>query len=175
MLLISKDRCVSIGCFRYRLKSSSLLAFKSSRFFFSSVAVSSTLIEPLHTVYPLFSGQLVELPKLLVAPEHVTEDKDTDENLKLLLAPGSSLGSARPKASVVEKDGHLAIVKFPRKDDEYNTVLWEAIALVLGKKAGIVVAEGRIETVADKPVLLRRWSQTNPLLISNEHDRIERQ
>ncbi len=56
----------------------------------------------------------------------------------------------------MEKDGHLAIVKFPRKDDEYNTVLWEAIALVLAKKPSIVVAEGRIETVADKPVLLLR-------------------
>jgi serine/threonine-protein kinase HipA len=99
---------------------------------------------------------LVELPKLLVAAEHVMEDKDTDEDLKLLLAPGSSLGGARPKASVVEKNGHLAIAKFPRKDDEYNTVVWEAIALALAKKAGIIVAEGRIETVADKPVLLLR-------------------
>ena len=99
---------------------------------------------------------LVELPKLLVAAENVMEDKDTDEDLKLLLAPGSSLGGARPKASVVEKDGHLAIAKFPRKDDEYNTVAWEAVALALAKKAAIVVAEGRIETVADKPVLLLR-------------------
>ncbi|MGB9069295.1 MAG: hypothetical protein WCC21_12070 [Candidatus Acidiferrales bacterium] len=37
------------------------------------------------------------------------------------MAPGSSLGGARPKASVIEKDGHLAIVKFPRKDDEKET------------------------------------------------------
>src|SRR5262245_36408572 len=99
---------------------------------------------------------LVELPKLLVAAEHVMDGKDTDEDLKLLLAPGSSLGGARPKASVVEKDGHLAIAKFPRQDDEYNTVVWEAIALALARKAGIVVAEGRIETVADKTVLLLR-------------------
>jgi serine/threonine-protein kinase HipA len=99
---------------------------------------------------------LVELPKLLAAAEHFMEDKDTDEDLKLLLAPGSSLGGARPKASVVEKDGHLAIAKFPRKDDEYNIVAWEAIALTLAKKAGIAVAEGRVETIADKPVILLR-------------------
>lgn len=66
---------------------------------------------------------LVELPKLLSAAEHVMEEKDTEEDLRLLFAPGSSLGGARPKASVIEKDGHLAIAKFPRKDDEINTVV----------------------------------------------------
>jgi hypothetical protein len=45
---------------------------------------------------------LVELPKLLSAAEHVIEDKDTDEDLRLLFAPGASLGGAGPKASVWE-------------------------------------------------------------------------
>jgi serine/threonine-protein kinase HipA len=99
---------------------------------------------------------LVELPKLLAAAEHVMEDKDTEEDLRLLFAPGSSLGGARPKASVIEKDGQLAIAKFPRRDDEVNTVVWEAVALALAKKAGIAVPVGRIETVANKPVLLLR-------------------
>ncbi|HEV2349300.1 MAG TPA: HipA domain-containing protein [Terriglobia bacterium] len=99
---------------------------------------------------------LVELPKLLSAAEHVMEDKDTEEDLRLLFAPGSSLGGARPKASVIENDGHLAIAKFPRKDDEINTVVWEAVALALAEKSGIAVPTGRIETVADTPVLLLR-------------------
>jgi len=99
---------------------------------------------------------LVELPKLLSAAEHVMEEKDSDEDLQFLFAPGSSLGGARPKASVLEKDGHLAIAKFPRKDDEINTVVWEAVALNLAKKAGIDVPESRVETVANKPVLLIR-------------------
>jgi len=43
---------------------------------------------------------LIELPKLLSAAEHVMEEKDTEEELGLLFAPGSSLGGARPKASV---------------------------------------------------------------------------
>jgi serine/threonine-protein kinase HipA len=97
---------------------------------------------------------VVELPELLSAAEHVMEGKDTEEDLRLLFAPGSSLGGARPKASVIEKDGHLAIAKFPRKDDEINTVLWEAVALALAKKAGIPVAAGRVEQIAKKPVLL---------------------
>ena len=99
---------------------------------------------------------LVELPKLLSAAEHVMEETDTEEDLRLLFAPGSSLGGARPKASVIEKDGHLAIAKFPRRDDEINTVAWEAVALTLARKAGIAVPAARVETVANKPVLLLR-------------------
>jgi serine/threonine-protein kinase HipA len=99
---------------------------------------------------------LVELPELLSAVEHVVEDKDTEEDLLLLIAPGSSLGGARPKASVIDKDCHLAIAKFPRRDDEYNMVVWEAVALALPAKSGIPVPESRVETVADKPVILLR-------------------
>ena len=44
---------------------------------------------------------LVELPELLSAAEHVMEDRDTEEDLRLLFAPGSSLGGARPKASLL--------------------------------------------------------------------------
>jgi serine/threonine-protein kinase HipA len=99
---------------------------------------------------------LVELPKLLSAAEHVIEETETEEDLQLLFAPGSSLGGARPKASVRELDGHLAIAKFPRKDDEINAVRWEAVALTLAHKAGIPVPSARVETVADKSVLLLR-------------------
>jgi serine/threonine-protein kinase HipA len=99
---------------------------------------------------------LIDLPKLLSAAEHVTEDSDTAEDLRLLLAPGSSLGGARPKASVRDKNGNLCIAKFPHKDDEINAVLWEAVALTLAEKAGIEVPIWCIETILGKPVLLLR-------------------
>jgi serine/threonine-protein kinase HipA len=99
---------------------------------------------------------LIELPHLLSAAEHVTADRDTDEDLRLLLAPGSSLGGARPKASIRDRDGHLAIAKFPNKGDEINAVLWEAVALKLAAKAGIAVPACRLKTVAGKSVLLLR-------------------
>ena len=99
---------------------------------------------------------LIELPRLLSAAERVLSDTDSDEDLRLLLAPGSSLGGARPKASVRDRDGHLAIAKFPNKGDEVNTVLWEAVALTLAAKAGIPVPAWRLETVADRPILLLR-------------------
>lgn len=104
---------------------------------------------------------LIELPRLLSAAEHVLGDTDSNEDLRLLLAPGSSLGGARPKASVRDRDGHLAIAKFPSKGDEVNTVLWEAVALTLAKKAGIPVPAWRLETVARKPVLLLRRFDRN--------------
>ena len=99
---------------------------------------------------------LIELPRLLSAAEHVMADKDSDEDLRLLLAPGSSLGGARPKASVRDADGHLSIAKFPNKGDEVNTVAWEAVALTLAAKAGIPVPLWRLEALGKKPVLLLR-------------------
>ena len=104
---------------------------------------------------------LAALPKLLSAAEHVIDETDTDEDLQLLFAPGSSLGGARPKASVREKDGQLAIAKFPRKDDETSTVIWEAVALRLAHQAGIAVPVARVETVGKKPVLLLRRFDRN--------------
>jgi serine/threonine-protein kinase HipA len=98
----------------------------------------------------------VELSRLLSAAERVLSDTESDEDLRLLLAPGSSLGGARPKASIRDPDGHLAIAKFPDKRDEVNTVLWEAVALRLAARAGIPVSDWRLESVAGKPVLLLR-------------------
>ncbi len=97
---------------------------------------------------------LLKLPSLLSASEHVLNDTDSAEDLRLLLAPGSSLGGARPKASIRDRDGQLAIAKFPNKGDEVNAVLWEALALTLAEKAGIEIPKWRVETVADRPVLI---------------------
>lgn len=97
---------------------------------------------------------VVELPKLLTASERVIDEDETDEDLRLLIAPGSSLGGARPKASVREGNGRLAIAKFPRKDDDISTVLWESVALQLAAKAGTDVPNRRVEKIAKKSVLI---------------------
>ena len=107
------------------------------------------------------------------------EEKDTYEDLRLLFAPGSPLGGARPKASIREKDGHLAIAKFPRKDDETNTVVWEAVALPLAQKSGIPVPQSRVENIAGKPAppaTLRPPRRTAyPVPLRDEHARTDRQ
>lgn len=105
---------------------------------------------------------LIKLPQLLAATQHFEAEEETDADLKLLLAPGSSLGGARPKASVLDKNNQLLIAKFPQQSDEYNVVLWEAVALSLASKAGITVPEYRIEKVLSKPVLLlKRFDRMN--------------
>lgn len=97
---------------------------------------------------------LVDLPKLLSATERFIADNESSEDLRLLLAPGSSLGGARPKASVRDRDDSLAIAKFPKKDDEFNVVVWEAVTLTLAKKAKIKVPLYRLETICEKSVLI---------------------
>ncbi len=97
---------------------------------------------------------LIELPRLLAATSRIVEDRETDEDLQLVLAPGTSLGGARPKASVRDTNGRLLIAKFPRKDDEWPLTRWEATTLALAEKAAIDVPRWRLETVAKRAVLL---------------------
>lgn len=99
---------------------------------------------------------LISVGQLLHAVNHVLQESETEEDLRLLLAPGSSLGGARPKASVKDRDGHLTIAKFPRKDDEVDLIAWEAIALTLASKAGIKVPEWRLESLGHQRILLSR-------------------
>ena len=106
---------------------------------------------------------LVDLPRLLSATQRVVAQEDTDEDLRLLIAPGSSLGGARPKASVRDADGQLTIAKFPHKDDYANTVVWEAVALTLAERAGIRTATWRLEHIGETAVLLlRRFDRHGP-------------
>lgn len=104
---------------------------------------------------------LVELPKLLTASEKVLDDDASYNDIRELLVPGSSLGGARPKASVIDKAGNLCIAKFPKKDDNNNNVLWEAVALTLAEKAGLNVQRWELTTAPGKAVLLlKRFDRT---------------
>jgi serine/threonine-protein kinase HipA len=110
---------------------------------------------------------VLALPQLLAATERVADDTDTDEDLRLLLAPGSSLGGARPKAAVRERNGQLAIAKFPHRNDETDVELWEALSLRLARQAGIEVPDSRIESVTGKNVLVvRRFDRDGQRRIS---------
>lgn len=66
--------------------------------------------------------------------------------LNQLLAPGSSLGGARPKATVQAPDGALWIAKFPSRHDEYNVGAWEMAVHELAKKCGLNVPDAKAET-----------------------------
>lgn len=115
-----------------------------------------------HNAIPPF----LSLSKLLSASERFLQKDENLEDLKLLLAPASSLGGARPKASVYDKEGHLCIAKFPKPDDDFNNVIWEAVALHLAKRAGINVPLWKLETILDKPVLiLKRFDRNEQIRI----------
>lgn len=107
---------------------------------------------PLETGVP----RLVELGNLLGITERMLRDEETAEDLQMIFAPGSSLGGARPKASVIDQHGHLAIAKFPKENDEYSIETWEEVALCLAEEAGIRTPAHGLVTVAGKAVLLSR-------------------
>ena len=68
-----------------------------------------------------------------------------DKWLKQLLKPGSSLGGARPKATVEDEQGDLWIAKFPSKNDEYDVGAWEKVVHDLAKLCGLNVPESKVE------------------------------
>ncbi|MER9963322.1 type II toxin-antitoxin system HipA family toxin [Mesorhizobium sp. M0045] len=97
---------------------------------------------------------LIELGRLLQITERILRDEENDEDLQMIFAPGSSLGGARPKASVIDQHGHLAIAKFPKETDDYSIETWEEIALRLAGQAGIATPRHELIEVAGKPVML---------------------
>lgn len=97
---------------------------------------------------------LIALPKLLGATRRILDDKETDDDLRLLLAPGSSLGGARPKASVLGTDGQLLMAKFPSQTDDWPIPTWESVALTLARQAGVLVPTFQLRQVAKRPVLM---------------------
>lgn len=100
--------------------------------------------------------ELVDLGRLLGVTERILREEETDEDLQMIFAPGSSLGGARPKASVLDQHGRLSIAKFPKETDEYSIEMWEFVALTLANQAGVRTPVNELLSVAGRPVLLSR-------------------
>lgn len=98
---------------------------------------------------------LVGLPRLLASAERVDREEEDDDDLRTLLKGGSSLGGARPKAHVIDENGHPAIAKFPKpSSDDWDVIRWEAVALRLAERAGIEVPANRLVEVGGRGVLI---------------------
>jgi len=69
------------------------------------------------------------------------DDPNYSKWLSMLVAPGGSLGGARPKSGVIDADGTLWIAKFPSGNDDYNLGAWEWVASQLAEQCGIEVPE----------------------------------
>lgn len=96
----------------------------------------------------------IQLRRLLESAQRIERDEETDDDLTLIFAPGSSLGGARPKASIVDAHGALAIAKFPKETDDYSIETWEHIALILAKRAGIRVPRHELQRIGGRSVLI---------------------
>lgn len=93
---------------------------------------------------------MTSLPELEHATSEFEQDASIDDEgylrrLSLLIAPGSSLGGARPKASVKSESEQLWIAKFPSKSDEVDIGVWEFLVYKLAMKCGIVMSESKAE------------------------------
>ncbi len=89
-----------------------------------------------------------ELQQAVVHYENDTDNEAINKWLKVLIAPGSSLGGARPKANILDDTNQLWIAKFPSKNDTIDKAAWEYLTYQLAIKAGIEMAECKVEKVS---------------------------
>lgn len=105
---------------------------------------------------------LMQLPDLLSASKAVEENKETARDLEYLRGHGTSLGGLRPKCSVLDGDGSLAIGKFPSVGDTRSIVHGEVLALNLASAAGVNAAKARVVDAEGKPVaIIKRFDRLN--------------
>ncbi len=86
---------------------------------------------------PWTSLRELEQVSLNLERDDAVDDPNYSKWLRMLIAPGGSLGGARPKASVIDDKGALWIAKFPSRRDDDDVGAWEEVAHVLAKRAGV--------------------------------------
>jgi serine/threonine-protein kinase HipA len=112
---------------------------------------------------PWTSLRELEHASLQLEHDDAIDNPNYAQWLSVLIDPGSSLGGARPKASVIDDRGHLWIAKFPSTRDEKNTGAWEMVLHELAKACGIDVSEARLQKFSGKhhTFLSKRFDRTN--------------
>ncbi|NJS35779.1 MAG: type II toxin-antitoxin system HipA family toxin [Brachymonas sp.] len=103
----------------------------------------------------------IELERLYAASRAVETDQETAQDLAYLLGRGTSLGGMRPKCTILDEDGHLAIGKFPSVSDGHEVTRAEVLALRLAAMAGIRAALARCVSIGGVSVaIIRRFDRT---------------
>lgn len=104
---------------------------------------------------------LVELDRIYSASRAVERSQETAEDLKYLQGKGTSLGGMRPKCTVLDEHGQLAIGKFPSQGDERSITRGEVLALRLAAQAGIDTCGARIVNLEGTAIaLIDRFDRT---------------
>ena len=111
---------------------------------------------------PWTSIQELEHASLELEKNIEQDNPDLLKWINVLMAPGSSLGGARPKASIQHTDGSLWIAKFPSNNDETDIGAWEMVVNELAKKTGIVTPEATTKKYNNKyhTYLSKRFDRT---------------
>jgi serine/threonine-protein kinase HipA len=110
---------------------------------------------------PWTSIRELEKISLRLEEDDIVDDPKYIEWLNMLVAPGSSLGGARPKAGILDNNKHPWIAKFPSKNDTYNIGGWEMITNKLAQNAGLNIAEG----------MAKKFSSNHHTYLSKRFDR----
>ncbi|CAG5083101.1 type II toxin-antitoxin system HipA family toxin [Parvicella tangerina] len=112
---------------------------------------------------PWTSIRDLEQISLRLEDDDVINDPEYLKWLSMLVAPGSSLGGARPKASVLDNDNHLWIAKFPSKNDQSDIGGWEIVTYELAIAAGVNMAEAQAKkfTTNNHTFLTKRFDRTS--------------
>jgi len=97
---------------------------------------------------------LLELEHIYLASRAVENNIETVEDLRYLQGKGTSLGGMRPKCTVLDENGKLAIGKFPSANDTYNVTRGEVLALTLSRHAGINTASARAVSINGTAIAL---------------------
>ncbi|MGB3289655.1 MAG: HipA domain-containing protein [Burkholderiaceae bacterium] len=104
---------------------------------------------------------LVELGKVEQAVRALEAGTESAQDLRYLLGQGTSLGGARPKSTVRDTDGRLALGKFPSQVDKRDVTRGEVLAMHLAAKAGINAATARVELINGAAIaIIRRFDRT---------------
>ena len=116
-----------------------------------------TLEQGMRTTAPL-----LELERMFHTSRAVECGQESEQDLRYLMGKGTSLGGMRPKCTVLNSDGTLALGKFPSVNDERSVTRGEVLALHLARQAGIETANARIVLIKDTPIaLISRFDRTS--------------
>jgi len=105
----------------------------------------------------------LEQASLKIEADDFFKDEEAQKWLMMLMVSGSSLGGARPKASVVDPDNHFWIAKFPSKNDDKDSGAWEFIVNQMARSLGlnVAIAKAKIFSQKQHTFLTKRFDRTS--------------
>ena len=112
---------------------------------------------------PWTSLRELEQASLELEKDHAEKNRNYGKWLRMLIAPGASLGGARPKASVIDEKGGLWIAKFPSAHDEFDSGAWEEVVHQLATQSGVTTSKSISRTFNSRhhTFLIKRFDRTD--------------